>query len=100
MDNVAYSLTEAEHLVFLYYESVASRRLATIPAFQQLVQADDTSNQTVSHTPITYYLTMFILYWFQLSKSNLAQNIDLQTYTHQLTPQHVLILVIKCEIKW
>ena len=48
VDDVAYSLTEAEHLVFLYYESVASRRLATLPAFQQLVQAEDTSNQTVS----------------------------------------------------
>ena len=44
VDDVAYSLTDAENFVCLYYDSVASRKLEKIPEnFQQKISSEETS---------------------------------------------------------
>jgi hypothetical protein len=46
VDDVAYSLTDAENFVCLYYDSVASRRLDRISeTFQQKTSSDETTSR-------------------------------------------------------
>ena len=48
VDNVAYSLTEAEHIVCLYYKSATEKHGETIHSIQLTTSEDNTSHQNTS----------------------------------------------------